>query len=105
MSLFGDDDLLGPPPAEPSPPRPPPPRRRPRPPSPPPAAATAPDAALLSVPALLAAGPGGTAFGTFAHTVFEATDFAAADLDAELARGGQRGAARGGRSTSATARR
>ena len=37
------------------------------------------------MPSLLAAGPGGTAFGTFAHTVFEATDFAAADLDAELA--------------------
>jgi exodeoxyribonuclease V beta subunit len=35
---------------------------------------------------LLAAGPGGTAFGTFVHTVFEATDFAAPDLDAELAR-------------------
>ena len=55
-------------------------------PSPPPASPPATDAALLSVPALLAAGPGGTAFGTFAHTVFEAADFAAPDLDAELAR-------------------
>ena len=68
MSLFGDEDPFVAPPAAP------------------PAAAPAPDAALLSVPALLAAGPGGTAFGTFAHTVFEAADFAAADLDAELAR-------------------
>ena len=68
MSLFGDDDPFAAPPAAPSPPAP------------------APDAALLSVPALLAAGPGGTAFGTFAHTVFEAADFAAPDLDAELAR-------------------
>src|SRR6185503_12299703 len=48
--------------------------------------APASDAALAAVPAILAAGPGGTEFGTFAHTVFEATDFAAADLDAELAR-------------------
>ena len=66
-------------------------RPRPRRPPLPPAAAPRPrrrvaDAALLSVPALLAAGPGGTAFGTFAHTVFEAADFAAPDLDAELAR-------------------
>ena len=51
-----------------------------------PAAAPGADAALLAVPALLAAGPGGTAFGTFVHSVFEATDFAAPDLDAELAR-------------------
>ena len=50
------------------------------------------DAALAAVPSLLAAGPGGTAFGTFAHTVFEATDFAAPDLDAELARDRRRGA-------------
>jgi exodeoxyribonuclease V beta subunit len=39
---------------------------------------------LAAVPALLAAGPGGAAFGTFVHSVFEATDFAALDLDAEL---------------------
>ena len=45
-----------------------------------------PDAALLGVAPILAAGPGGTEFGTFVHTVFEATDFAAPDLDAELAR-------------------
>ena len=45
-----------------------------------------PDEALREVPALLAAGPGGTAFGTFVHNVLEETDFAAADLDAELER-------------------
>ncbi|WP_028065433.1 UvrD-helicase domain-containing protein [Solirubrobacter soli] len=44
------------------------------------------DAALAAVPAILAAGPGGTEFGTFVHTVFESTDFAAPDLDAELVR-------------------
>lgn len=48
--------------------------------------AAADDAALVAVPAILAAGPGGTEFGTFVHTVFESTDFAAPDLDAELAR-------------------
>ena len=52
-------------------------RARPRPPTP-----RSPPSSRLR----LAAGPGGTAFGTFAHTVFEATDFAAPDLDAELAR-------------------
>jgi exodeoxyribonuclease V beta subunit len=41
---------------------------------------------LAAHPAILAAGAGGTAFGTFVHAVFEATDFAAPDLDAELAR-------------------
>jgi exodeoxyribonuclease V beta subunit len=50
------------------------------------AASPSDDSALAAVPSLLAAGPGGTAFGTFVHTVFEATDFAAPDLDAELAR-------------------
>jgi exodeoxyribonuclease V beta subunit len=44
------------------------------------------DAALVAVPAILAAGPGVTEFGTFVHTLFESTDFAAPDLDAELAR-------------------
>lgn len=43
-----------------------------------------PDEALRSVPALLAAGPGGTAFGTFVHAIMEAVDFAAPDLEAEL---------------------
>jgi exodeoxyribonuclease V beta subunit len=40
---------------------------------------------LQAVPSLLAAMPVGTAIGTFVHRVLEATDFAAADLDAELA--------------------
>jgi exodeoxyribonuclease V beta subunit len=39
-----------------------------------------------AAPLLLSEGPGGVEFGTFVHSVFEATDFAAADLDAELAR-------------------
>jgi exodeoxyribonuclease V beta subunit len=38
------------------------------------------------VPSLLADGPGGTRFGTFVHTVFEAADFAAPDLERELDR-------------------
>ena len=38
--------------------------------------------ALRAVPSLLAAMPVGTEVGTFVHRVLEATDFAAADLDA-----------------------
>ncbi len=41
--------------------------------------------ALHAVPSLLSAMPGGTRVGSFVHDVLEATDFAAADLDAELA--------------------
>ena len=40
---------------------------------------------LHSVPSLLADMPVGVHVGTFVHRVFEATDFAAPDLDAELA--------------------
>jgi exodeoxyribonuclease V beta subunit len=40
---------------------------------------------LHSVPSLLADMPVGVHVGTFVHRVFEATDFAASDLDAELA--------------------
>jgi exodeoxyribonuclease V beta subunit len=40
---------------------------------------------LLATPSLLAEMPVGVHFGTFVHQVLEATDFAAADLDAELA--------------------
>jgi exodeoxyribonuclease V beta subunit len=43
------------------------------------------EAALRAVPSLLAAMPSGVQVGTFVHRVLEATDFAAADLDAELA--------------------
>jgi exodeoxyribonuclease V beta subunit len=43
------------------------------------------DEALRAVPSLLAAMPSGVRVGTFVHRVFEATDFAAADLPAELA--------------------
>ena len=39
---------------------------------------------LLGVPSLLAAMPVGVHVGTFVHRVFEATDFAAPDLDVEL---------------------
>ncbi|MBA2516843.1 MAG: UvrD-helicase domain-containing protein [Solirubrobacterales bacterium] len=39
---------------------------------------------LSGAPCLLASMPGGVQVGTFVHRVFEATDFAAADLDAEL---------------------
>ena len=41
---------------------------------------------LRAVPLLLADMPAGARVGTFVHRVLEATDFAAADLDAELAR-------------------
>jgi exodeoxyribonuclease V beta subunit len=41
-------------------------------------------AAMRGVPSLLAEMPVGVQVGTFVHRVFEATDFAAADLDAEL---------------------
>jgi exodeoxyribonuclease V beta subunit len=41
-------------------------------------------AALRAVPSLLAEMPVGVQVGTFVHRVFEATDFAAPDLDAEL---------------------
>ena len=53
--------------------------------------------ALRAVPSLLAEMPVGVEVGTLVHRVFEATDFAAADLDAELAeRGrGRAGAAAG----------
>jgi exodeoxyribonuclease V beta subunit len=51
------------------------------------AAAVSPSAAddALAAPSLLAGMPGGVRVGTFVHDVFEATDFAAADLEAELA--------------------
>ncbi|MEN3284719.1 MAG: exodeoxyribonuclease beta subunit [Solirubrobacteraceae bacterium] len=44
------------------------------------------DAPLRAVPSLLSAMPVGVHVGTFVHRVMEATDFAAADLDAELGR-------------------
>jgi exodeoxyribonuclease V beta subunit len=44
-----------------------------------------PSEALRAVPSLLEAMPAGARVGTFVHHVLEATDFAAADLDAELA--------------------
>jgi exodeoxyribonuclease V beta subunit len=47
-------------------------------------AAPAGDEALRAVPSLLGDMPAGTAVGTFVHRVLEATDFGAADLDAEL---------------------
>ncbi len=40
---------------------------------------------LLAVPSLLGGMPAGARVGTFVHRVLEATDFAAADLEAELA--------------------
>lgn len=43
-----------------------------------------PDASLMSTPSLLADVPAGARVGTLVHRVLEATDFAAADLDAEL---------------------
>ena len=43
------------------------------------------EAALRAIPSELAAMPTGVRVGTFVHRVLEATDFAAADLDAELA--------------------
>jgi exodeoxyribonuclease V beta subunit len=43
------------------------------------------DDALRATPSLLAEMPAGAHVGTFVHRVLEATDFAAADLDAELA--------------------
>ena len=49
------------------------------------AAAPAGDEALRATPSLLGAMPAGTSVGTFVHRVLEATDFAAGDLDAELA--------------------
>ncbi len=48
------------------------------------AAETLAAANLHATPSLLAAMPAGTSVGTFVHRVLEATDFAAADLDAEL---------------------
>jgi exodeoxyribonuclease V beta subunit len=42
------------------------------------------DDPLSAVPSLLGAMPAGALVGTFVHHVLEATDFAAADLDAEL---------------------
>jgi exodeoxyribonuclease V beta subunit len=50
-----------------------------------PASTPAPDAGALAVPALLADMPVGVEVGTFVHRVFEASDFAAGDLEAELA--------------------
>jgi exodeoxyribonuclease V beta subunit len=50
----------------------------------------------LAAPSLLAGMPGGVRVGTFVHDVLEATDFAAADLEAELT--AQVGAARTRRS-------
>jgi exodeoxyribonuclease V beta subunit len=56
--------------------------------APPPPAPPAQDdlesAALRAVPSLLAQMPVGVQVGTFVHRVFEATDFAAPDLEAEL---------------------
>jgi exodeoxyribonuclease V beta subunit len=49
------------------------------------AAGDADEAALRAVPSPLAEMPSGVQVGTFVHRVFEAADFAAADLDAELA--------------------
>jgi exodeoxyribonuclease V beta subunit len=49
------------------------------------AAADAGDDALRAVPSLLAGMPHGVRAGTFVHRVLELTDFAAPDLDAELA--------------------
>jgi exodeoxyribonuclease V beta subunit len=46
------------------------------------------EAALLAVPSLLAGMEGGTRTGTFVHRALERADFAAADLDAELAAAG-----------------
>jgi exodeoxyribonuclease V beta subunit len=46
--------------------------------------ADAPEDAALAVPSLLGAMPMGVRVGTLVHRVLEATDFAAADLDAEL---------------------
>lgn len=43
------------------------------------------DDELRATPSLLAGMPAGTAVGTFVHRVLEAADFAAGDLDAELA--------------------
>jgi len=43
------------------------------------------DGALRAVPSLLAGMPAGVHVGTFVHRVLEAADFAAPDLDAELA--------------------
>jgi exodeoxyribonuclease V beta subunit len=50
-----------------------------------PAVARGDDEALRAKPSLLAAMPAGAQVGTFVHRVLEATDFAADDLDAELA--------------------
>jgi exodeoxyribonuclease V beta subunit len=53
--------------------------------SPRPAAGVPSGDSRLAVPSLLADMPVGVEVGTFVHRVFEATDFAASDLDAELA--------------------
>ncbi len=50
-----------------------------------PALAATPGDDRLDAASLLAGLPTGVTFGTFVHRVFEATDFAAGDLDAELA--------------------
>jgi exodeoxyribonuclease V beta subunit len=50
----------------------------------PPPVVEAGDTALRDVPSLLTEMPAGVHVGTFVHGVFEATDFAAPDLDAEL---------------------
>jgi exodeoxyribonuclease V beta subunit len=50
-----------------------------------PATTGMPDNGALAVPSLLAGMPVGVEVGTLVHRVFEATDFAAADLEAELA--------------------
>jgi exodeoxyribonuclease V beta subunit len=54
-------------------------------PPPAPPADDADEAALRAVPSLLAGMPVGVQVGTFVHRVLEATDFAARDLDVELA--------------------
>jgi exodeoxyribonuclease V beta subunit len=51
----------------------------------PPAPVRAEDDALRAVPSLLSDMPAGVHVGTFVHRLFETTDFAAADLDADLA--------------------
>ena len=52
--------------------------------------------APLSTPSLLAEMGMGVDVGTFVHRVMEATDFAAADLEAELGAAGRRGACAAG---------
>jgi len=73
------------PPGAPRPPGAPPPGTPPPPVAPPLATAKAADHASMATPSLLAEMPVGLDIGTLVHRVLEATDFAAADLDVELA--------------------